>query len=370
MKIAINLLPFKSYQGTEIFTVNLINELIEAARNEQIIIIKHNFSPEWSKFEGENVENVVINFNDINRKILLFYQQFKFYFLLKKLNPDILFCPSPIGPFFYKKKVVVIHDCAANHFLEFKDILSKIYFKSAYFSAKYFSKLIITPSEFSKKELIDYYDIKPEKIVVAYEGVPKLPDVDDNFVQKVVEKFKLDHPYFLYVGNTRQRKNIFGLLEGFKIFLQRHPDCKLVLAGKIDNRFLNIKEKIKNLKLEDSIIQTDFISDKEKVCLYKRAIALVFPSFYEGFGIPVLEAQSLGLPVLTSNTSSLPEIGGNSVLYINPHSINEISEGMEQLFLNEDLRKDLIEKGYQNIKRFSYKKLAEKILKVLKDEKA
>jgi len=366
MKIAINLLPFTSYQGTEVFIVNLINELIEVAHNEKIIIIKHNFSPEWLKFEGRNVENVVINFNKVNRKILLFYQQFKFYFLLKKINPSVLFCPSPIGPFFYKKKVVVIHDCAFSHFSEFKNILSKIYFKSLYLSAKHFSKAIITVSEFSKKELIDHYGIEPEKIAVIYHGVPKLPDVDDNFVQKIVRKFKLYSPYFLYVGNTRPRKNIIGLLKGFKIFLQKHPNCKLVLAGKIDNQFLNIQEKIKSLKLEDNIIQTDFISDEEKVALYKRAISLVFPSFYEGFGIPVIEAQSLGVPVLTSNTSSLPEIGGNSVLYVDPYNINEISKGMEKLFLDEDLRKDLIKKGYLNIRRFSYKKAAEKLLKLLK----
>lgn len=366
MKIAINLLPFTSYQGTETFTVNLIKELIKAARNEQVIIIKHNFSPEWLKFEGENVENVTINFNKNDRKILALYQQFKFYFLLKKINPNILFCPSPIGPFFYKKKVVVIHDCAYSYFPEFKSTFSKIYFKLMYFSAKHFSKAIITVSEFSKKELIEHYGIKPEKIVVVYEGVPKLPDVDDNFVQKVVEKFKLDHPYFLYVGNTRPRKNIIGLLNGFKFFLQKHSNCKLVLAGRIDNQFLNIKEKIKSLKLEEGVIQTDFILDEEKVVLYKRAIALLFPSFYEGFGIPVIEAQSLGVPVITSNTSSLPEIGGNSVLYVNPYNINEISESMEKLFLNEDLRKNLIKKGYQNIKRFSYEKVAEKLLKHLR----
>lgn len=365
MKIAINLLPFTSYQGTEVFTVNLIKELIEVAPDDKIVIIKHNFSPKWLNFEGENVENITINFNRNDRKFLTLYQQSKFYFLLKKINPDILFCPSPIAPLFYKKKVMVIHDCAYNYFPEFKNTFSKIYFKLMYFSAKYFSKAIITVSEFSKRELVNLYGINPEKIVVIYEGVSKLPKVDNNFVQKVVEKFRLDYPYFLYVGNIRPRKNIFGLLKGFKIFSQKYLNCKLVLAGNIDN-FLNTKEEIKNLGLEDKVIRTGFISDEEKVALYKRAVALTFPSFYEGFGIPVVEAQSLGVPVLTSNTSSLPEVGGNSVLYVNPYNINEISKGMEKLFLDENLRKDLIEKGYKNIKRFSYKKTAEKLLKYLK----
>lgn len=351
-----------SYQGTEVFTINIINELIKVAYDEEIIIIKHNFSPEWLNFEGENIRNIVINFNNADRKTIMFYQQSKFYSLLKKIDPAVLFCPSPIGPFFIRKKVVVIHDCAFVHFSEFKSTFSKIYSKLMYLSAKHFSKAIITVSEFSKKELIKHFGIEPEKITVIYEGVPKLPNVDDVFIEKVVEKFKLYCPYFLYVGNTRPRKNIPGLLKAFKIFLRKYPSCKLVLAGKIDNYFLDIKEKIKSLKLENAVIQTDFISDDEKTALYKRAIALVFPSFYEGFGIPVIEAQSLGLPVITSNTSSLPEIGGNSVLYVNPYDINEIVENMEKLFLNDDLRKDLIKKGYDNIKRFSYRKAAEKLL--------
>lgn len=370
MKIAINLLPFMSYQGTEIFTVNIIQELIKVARDEQIIIIKHNFSPKWLNFEGENVKNIIINFENADRKTIALYQQFKFYFLLKKINPSVLFCPSPIGPFFYRKKVVVIHDCAHIHFPEFKSIFSKIYFKIMCFSAKYFSKNIITVSEFSKKELIKHYNIRSKKITVIYEGIPKLPDVDNGVIQKVLEKFKLNPLYFLYVGNTRSRKNIFGLLEGFKIFLQKYPDCKLVLAGKIDTKFLNIKEKIRSLKLDNNVIQTGFISDEEKVALYKMAIGLVFPSFYEGFGIPIIEAQSLGLPVITSNTSSLPEIGGDSVLYVNPYDINEIAGCMEKLFLNEDLRKDLIKKGHNNIKKFSYRKAAEKLLACLKNEEA
>lgn len=365
LKIVINLLPFRSYQGVETLIVNLIRELVPLlSKKDEIVVIKHNASPSWLNFRQEPIKNIIINFSRINRGTLALYQQLGFYALLKKIKPDVLFCGSPSAPFFYKNKVVIIHDCAYDRFPEFENIFSRIYFKLMYYSAKYFSKKIITISEFSKKELINFYKINPEKIRVIALGPPKLPDVNNYLIKKIKAKFNLNYPYFIYVGNTRPRKNIIGLLKAFKAFLIKKPNFLLVLVGKIDTRFLNLAEEIKKLDIGDKVIQTDFIPDEEKVALYKGATALTFPSYYEGFGLPVLEAQSLGIPVLTSDTSALPEVGGDAVLYIDPYNQESIVQGMEKLVVDKKLRANLINKGYENIKKFSWKKAARQLIEI------
>lgn len=365
MKIAINLIPFSSVQGTEIFTKNIIKNLIKIKKkdDEFFIFISENL-PELLNFP----QATTIKIKGLARKgSKAFYQQFNIYFLLKKYKIDLLFCPSPAAPFFYRNKVVTIYDCAYNRYPElFDNFLSKIYIQAMYCGAKYFSKKIITSSNFAKKELTQFYKINPEKIEVIYGGPPELPKINEEFTQKTIKKFEIDAHYFIYIGNSQTRKNIPGLLKAFKIFSEKYPVYKLVLAGKIDKRFLDINDDIKKVGLQDRVIQTDFVSEEEKVALYKKAIALTFPSYYEGFGLPVLESQSLGIPVLTSNTASLPEVGGNSVLYVNPYDIENIVQGMEKIVFNEELREDLIKKGFENIKRFSWEKSAEQLLNVFR----
>ncbi|MBZ1345220.1 MAG: glycosyltransferase family 4 protein, partial [Candidatus Nealsonbacteria bacterium] len=289
------------------------------------------------------------------------------YPLLKKYKIDLLFSPSPAAPFFYKNKIVVIHDCAYDRFKEFENLLSKIYFRAMFYGAKYFSRKIITSSNFSKKELVEIYKINPEKIEVIYGGVPEMPEVSDEIVKTTLNKFKIDKPYFFYVGNWRPRKNLSGLIKAFKLFREKGLDYLLVIGGRKDKRFLDLEKEIKGNRLEGKVILTDTVSREEISSLYQKAKALTFPSFYEGFGLPVLESQSLGIPVLTSNTSSLPEVAGDSVLYVDPYNLEEIARGMEKIVLDEKLREDLIKKGFENIKRFSWEKAAKETLKVLKE---
>lgn len=361
MKIAINLIPFSSVQGIEIFAKNILLELLKLDKDEEFFILSSESLPDLLHFPQAKL----IKIKGLKIKYTkALYQQLNIYPLLRKYKTDILFSPSPAAPFFLKNKVVVIHDCAYDRFPEFENLLSKIYFKAMFYGAKYFSKKIVTISDFSKKELIELYKIKPEKIVVIPEAVPKMPAIEDNFTRETKEKFNLKKSYFLYLGITRPRKNIVGLLEAFQAFNQRYPDYLLVLAGKIETRFLDVAREIEKFGLENKVIQTGFISNQEKVALYKGALALTFPSHYEGFGLPILESQSLGVPVLTSNTSSLPEVGGDSVLYVDPYNIKDITQGMEKLATDNNLRNDLIQKGFENIKRFSWERSARKLLDI------
>jgi glycosyltransferase involved in cell wall biosynthesis len=341
MRIGINLIPFSTVQGIEIFSKNIISESLKLKKDEEFFILGSENMPELLMFPKVKL----IKIKGLKGKYgKALYQQTLIYSLLKKYKIDLLFSPSPAAPFFYKNKVVVIHDCAYVRFKEFENLLSKIYFRAMFYGAKYFSKKIITVSNFSKKELIELYRIDSEKIEVIYEGVPELPEVNEEFIQKTLTKFKIDKPYFLYIGNWRPRKNLPGLIKAFKLLRERGFDYLLVIGGRKDKRFLDLEKEIKNNRLEGKVILTDTLSREEVSALYRKAIALTFPSFYEGFGLPVLEAQSLGVPVLTSNTSSLPEIAGEGALYVDPYNVEEIAKGMERIAFNENLRRELIKK--------------------------
>jgi len=360
MKIAINLIPFFSIQGIEIFSKNIILNLLKLKKDEQFFILATENLPDIFDFSQPRIIKVK-GIKSKSRKAI--YQQTLIYSLLKRYNIDVLFSPSPAAPFFWKNKIVVIHDCAYDRFEEFDNLLSKTYFKVMFYGAKYFSRNIVTVSDFSKKELVELYKINPKKIEVIYEGVPEMEEVNEEEIQNTLNRFKIDRTYFLYIGNWRPRKNLPGLIKAFKLFKEWSDlDYLLVIAGRIDKRFLDLEKEIEKNQLEGRVILTGFISQKEKTALYKNAKALVFPSFYEGFGLPVLEAQSLGIPVLTSNTSSLPEVAGEGALYVNPYRIEEIAQGMERICKDENLRQQLIQKGFENIKRFSWQKSAEKLL--------
>ncbi len=365
MKIAVNLIPYTTYQGIETYTRNLILSL-QKTPDIEIILIKHSKSPKFLDLSGSNIKNFTIAIKKRKRGKLAILQQTKLFFILKKTNPDFLLCTSPAAPIFYRKSIITIHDCAYDRFPEFTSLISKVYFKVMYYNAKIFSRMILTDSEFSKSELIKRYHIKPEKIKVVYLALPKLPAQKNN----ALNHFKLKNKkYFIYVGNTRPRKNIGGLLRSFKIFLSSHPSYKLVIAGRIDDRFVNLKAIIKELGLNNNVILTDFIKDSEKVNLIKHSAAHTFPSYYEGFGLPILEAQSLGVPVLTSNTSSIPEVAGKGALYIDPCNVQDIARGMEQIVTDTKLRKELIEEGHKNVKRFSWEKTAKELADILEELK-
>jgi len=361
MKIAVNLLPYVDYQGIETFAINLLVAYAERFPEDDLVLIKHSLSPGFFSVPLPNVSEIIIPVQKRNKGALAFLQQTKLYGILKEIKPDAFFAISPIAPVFYGKTVMTIHDCAYDRFAEFANLASKWYFKIMYYVGKYRAKAVVTDSEYSKKELMDLYGVPAEKIFIVHLATPQLPRVDEDEATALRKKWNLERPYFLYVGNTRPRKNVDGLLKAFAEFKKNHREYVLVLAGKIDTRFLDVAAMTKQLGISDSVIQTGFISDEEKVALYKGAHALAFPSFYEGFGLPVLEANEIGVPVITSHTSSLPEVAGDAAIYIDPRDVHSIVDAMEYISSDPALRNDLIKKGYMNVKRFSWRSAAEEL---------
>ena len=279
------------------------------------------------------------------------WTQIRLSWEMRKNPVDILFVPAHTFPLIHPKLIITIQG------LEFER-MPKLY---SFWKRKFLRWMtrrnlraadkIIVPSQNTKNDLIKFYEAAPDKIFVVHHGV------DESQKSKV--KSQKSPKYILYLGRGDQRKNIQGLIKAFRILKQKHSiPHKLILAG--PNIGYRITRDIKN-----DVICTGYVNEERKWQLLKTADVFVFPSFYEGFGIPVLEAQAVGTPVACSSTSSMPEVVGDSALFFNPYRPAEIAETIHKVLSNENLRNELIKKGYENVQHFSWLKCAEETLKVI-----
>jgi glycosyltransferase involved in cell wall biosynthesis len=308
------------------------------------------------------------------------------YFLYMLINKII---PIPYSIFFPKqaqvthffdffippgvngKKVVTIYDMVFMAYPETMQKSAKLVHKlNNKISCKRADK-IITISQFSKNEIIRYLNIDPEKIVIIPCGVDTEiyhPLKDVKLVEDIKKKYNVEAQYFLYLGTLEPRKNIERLIKAYKILKVKYPNApKLVLAGGRGWLYKSIFEEIHTQKLENDVISLGYIPTEDIVPLYCGAIAFLFPSLYEGFGLPPLEAMACGVPVLTSNTSSLPEVVGDAALTVDPMKIEEIALGMERLLSDKNLRNNLSLLGIQRAKMFSWTNAAIKTIELYKN---
>lgn len=368
MTILFNLLGLSGYQGQEVFMENILKAVARLLPKRSKIIIA---APPYLTFD------IPIRFSKITlcqlKPQALFSKPIYNYtinqlllpFLLRNYHIDVVFSPTALFPIFYGlKNIVTIHDCAYRRFKAKGNLMSEILLHLFTLAAKFLARKIITVSYFSKKELIKLYKISQHKIEVLYEATPLLPKTNSLNTQAIIKKLEIQKPFFLHIGITRPQKNIIRLLKAFKLFSQKHQNYSLILVGKIDTRFINIKENIKTLNLTFRVKQTNFINNDEKIVLLQNAKALILPSLYEGFGLPLLEAQSLGIPVITSNCASMPEIAGKGALLVNPYKTKEIAKAMAKIIDDKTLREKLIRNGFNNLKRFSWQKSAQKLIDI------
>ncbi|QQG43441.1 MAG: glycosyltransferase family 4 protein [Candidatus Daviesbacteria bacterium] len=310
----------------------------------------------------QNFQKVEVNF-----RWYTLQEQFKLPGILKKINPDLVHFPHFNVPIFYTGKfVVTIHDLIHQHYPMNRATtldpvtyhLKKIGYKKVFSNAVVKSRQILTPSNFVKNQLINEWKVDDKKIIVTPEAV------DDKLITAVGslnrEKFSIKPPYIFYIGNVHPHKNVEGLIEVFLKLRQNDPSLQLVLSGH-DHFFW---EKLKKKYQDPDIIFTGFVSDGELVTLYKNAECFIMPSYEEGFGLPLLEAFASSCPAVSSNAGSLLEVGGEAALYFDPHNLEEMMEKIQQVLNDENLRQELIKKGQQRVKDFSWKKLAKQTLEV------
>ena len=276
-------------------------------------------------------------------------------------KPDILFVPVNVLPQIHpKNSVAAIHGLEYEHYPECYAFRSLQYLRWAAKYALKHARKIIAPSQSTKNDLIRLYGANPEKITVVHHGI----QITDPKVRNL--ELKINLPYILYIGRIETKKNVEGLVEAFNLLKERYRiSHKLVLVGARGFGYESLKLKIKNLKFARDIIETGYVSEKEKEQLLNNADLFAFVSFYEGFGIPILEAQNAGCPVITSDISSMPEVAGQGAVLVKPNDVENIAESIYKIINDIQFKKSLIKKGCQNVRRFSWGKCAKKTLEVL-----
>ena len=340
--------------GVSIYTLNLLKYFKKQANNSLKFIIYLRKDPSSDLPE----QNSYFQYKVIPGKFL-WSQVYLPLELYRNKNIDVFFSPAHYIPRFCPvPTVVTIHDLAYLYFE--KDFLKKDLYQLKNWTKYSINKStkIISVSKTTKNDIIKNYHVNEEKVTVIYNGFEK---------PKITEKLKLKNEKFiLFVGTIQPRKNISTLIDAFNKFKNNYPEFKLLIVGKKGWLYEDIINKVIDLKLENIVNFTDFVADDKLIFLYKNAFCLVLPSFYEGFGLPILEAMSYGCPTIVSQSSSLTEIGGNSSVYFDPKNTQDLLEKLTLLKENPELRNKLIEKGYQQIKKFSWENCGKMTLEILK----
>jgi len=346
--------------GVEEYAYQLINHLAmlpESKRHQFFLYVKK----KRDKPEGFP-ENFIIK----PLSAPIFWSQGRLALEMLFHKPDVLFVPGHILPRIHpKNSIVTIHGLEFEYFPEMYPTRHQRYLRFATKYSAHHAKKIIAASQTTKDDLMELYGIDASKIYVVPHGVNVLNENEISESQPLFEA-----PYILFIGTKEKKKNIFGLIKAFVLLKEKYKiPHKLILAGgKPNRRFYqeeNIDKIIKELKCKEDIVNLDFVSEKEKWNLLRNAQIFAYPSFYEGFGMPILEAQAAGVPIVTSNVSALPEIAGSGAILIDPRDIEEMTEAIYKIINNEGLGNDLIKKGFDNVKKFSWEKCAKETLQQL-----
>jgi glycosyltransferase involved in cell wall biosynthesis len=232
------------------------------------------------------------------------------------------------------------------------------------------SQFIIAVSENTKKDIINYFDVPESKVKVIYEAADDKfrPIHDQAKITAVRNKYGITGRFAMYIGRWRPHKNLLGLIKTYRDFIgASEADLKLVIVGRIDPRYPGIPRAVNELGLENLITFTGYVPDEDLIAIYNAAHMLILPSFYEGFGLPVVEAMACGTPVIASNVSSLPEVIGNAGLLIDPYNPTALVQAMKTLLEDHDLYRELSYRGLQRVRRYSWDQAARETLRTYEE---
>jgi glycosyltransferase involved in cell wall biosynthesis len=352
--------------GTETYSLELIKQFAKIASAGHRVRLYTPHPPQHDDWpDSAYVETRVIPFPRLWTHLRLATE-------LQQHPPNILFVPAHVLPIHCPiPAVVTVHDLGYRHYPASHRPFNRWYLEWTTRRHSRIADRIIADSMATKIDLIRFYQANPERITVVHLGRdPHLRRADSHqIIATVKANYQIEGDYLLYVGTLQPRKNLIRLIKAFQqliVALQEHQ-LKLVIAGQKGWLYQEIFSYVEQSGLTGRVIFPGYIPDEDKVALISGALAYVFPSLYEGFGLPILEAMACGVPVLTSNCSSLPEVAGNAAILINPQQTSEITTGLIALLTNPDLRKQLTTRGYQQIENFSWDKTANQIWSILVD---
>lgn len=371
MRIGIDTRMMKQpFEGVGRYTKSLVSSLLLVDQENKYFLIQDKFTIDFFK-ESDRIKIVKVPYPALSIRTLFFLHK-----VIEKEKIDVFHSPFSLGPLFSKRPfIITFHDLMVlkfPNFFEGRNLLIKVFAK-LFFSivvpiTSNKCRMILTDSNKVKNEIITFLKQDPDKIKVSNPGV-------DEYFKKLTSKslngklpeLKPNKKTILYVGNTRPYKNLPRLLEAFGLLQKKRPEnYQLVIAGGEKRNLPLLKKITLDLSIEKNIIFAGNLTDPEVVALMNAADVFVFPSLEEGFGLPPLEAMACGTPVVTSNVSSLPEVVRDAALLVDPENVEGIAFAIERVLTDEKLREELIKKGFERVKRFSWEKTARETLEIYK----
>ena len=355
--------------GTETYSLHLIRGLLALGRGHRFRLY-FNQPPAPGLFPG-TAEMRVMPFPRLWTHARLSRE-------MRAAPPDLLFVPSHVLPLIHPERcVVTVHDLGFHYYPEAHTLFQNLYLRwSTRYNARTATR-VVADSIATRNDLVRYYRIPDERVEVVYPGRDETlgPVRDPGTLQAVRARYGLSEPYLLYVGTLHPRKNLVRLVQAFAALtnamaagpagLKAEP--QLVLAGQKGWLYEEIFDQVRKLDLVDRVVFTGYMPDADLPALLSGAAAFVFPSLYEGFGLPVLEAMACGTPVICSDVSSLPEVAGEAAVQVDPLDVEALAEAMHRVISDAELRATLVERGCEQVQRFSWQRCASQVLQVLED---
>lgn len=353
--------------GVGHYTYYLVKNLLKLDNKNEYVLYFDWRVTDTKEFEQPNVKIKYFPFSQYNKFLPFAYSHMLITAYLMKEGLDVFHSPISSLPLTYPKKAIItVHDLA-------------IYKNPAWFPSQIFSTKLLVPqslrsankiiavSQSTKKDLKEIFNIADKKIKVVYEGAILDHVKVKNKSLDSLARFKLNSKYILFIGTLEPRKNLVTLMRAYKKFLDAKPEFsqyQLVLAGAKGYKSDDVFTEIKELKIGKQVKYIGYVTQNQKLELLKKATCFIFPSSYEGFGLPVLEAMALGTPVITSNISSLPEITGKAAILVDPEKELDIAKALKRLIGDRNLQSTLRSKGIIQAKQFTWQRSAAETLKV------
>jgi len=369
LKIAVNtrlLLPDK-LEGIGWVAFETLKRITTAHPEHQFYFI---FDRKWDErfIFSDNITPMVVG--PQARHPFLYYIWFEYSVprMLKKINADLFLSPDAYLSLKTRiPSIPVFHDLNFEHYPKDLPCLERKYYR--YFFPRYARKAeqIVTVSEFSKKDIVNLYGVPPEKVKVVYNGANEnFRPVGNSVKEETRKKLSYACPYFIFVGALHPRKNLARLFQAFDYFKEQHKsDIKLLVVGNKKYWTREIREAYEGMRHGDEVIFSGRMSAEDLHKAVASALAMTYVSYFEGFGIPIIEAYRCDTAVITSNVTSMPEVAGNAALLVDPFSVKSIAEALEKIAFDPELRTELIEKGRERRKIFTWQNSADNLWEVI-----
>jgi glycosyltransferase involved in cell wall biosynthesis len=363
VRIAIDARKLHDY-GIGTYVRNLVGELARQDDDTEYVILCRGDDCEYVRSLGPRFEALVERAGNYSVR-----EQMSVPLALSRARVDLFHAPHyVVSPLTRCRYVVTIHDCIHLRFPQYlPNRVAHLYARTMMRMAARRAERILTVSQASKDDILHYLGVPAGKVEVIYnaldERLAMTPTETD--VARVRERYLLTSPFILYAGNIKPHKNVDRLIEAYSILRRRGVDgVKLLIIGDEISKYPNMRRLVHRFQLHQHVRFLGFVPDAMLAVLYRLAGVFVFPSLYEGFGLPPLEAMAAGTPVITSNVSSLPEVVGDAAVLIDPMDAGAIADAMVRVLNDDALRKTLICRGRERVKSFSWERSVARVREV------